>query len=97
MTNQVKVIQLSAEGVTQAFIAKGGIPPEVMVQACQEQFKPSQYEDDAINLDKVKVVQGNYRWIPARDEYGEPCGSRLIPAETASKGSFFGTELVLLR
>lgn len=97
MANQVKVIQLSAEGVTQAFIAKGEIPSDVMLTACQEQFKPSEYEDAAINFDKAKIVQGHYRWIPARDEYGEPCGSRLVPSETAGKGSFFGTELVLLR
>ena len=95
MAEQVNVIQLSAEGVTQAFIAKGEIPPDVMLTACQEQFKPSQYEDAAINLDKAKIVQGHYRWIPARDEYGEFCGSRLISTERAGRGSFFGTELVV--
>ena len=97
MADQVKVIQLSAEGVTQAFIAKGNIPSDVMLLACQEQFMPSQYEDAAIDLDKAKIVKGHYRWIPARDEYGDPCGSRLIPTETVGKGSFFGTELVIFR
>jgi len=95
MGEQIKVIQLSAEGITQAFIAKGDIPSDVMTLACQNQFKPSQYEDAVINLNNAKIIQGFYRWVPATDEYGEPCGSRLIAAEKAGKGSFFATELVL--
>lgn len=95
MTDPIKVIQLSAEGVTQSFIAKGSVAPEVMRKACQEQFIPSEYEDSGINVDNSKVVQGNYRWIPAKSEDGEFCGSRLISTDAAGQGSFFGTELIL--
>lgn len=96
MAESVKVIQLSAEGVTQAFIAKGDIEHHVMVQACKEQFMPSQFENEVLNLDKAEVVQGHFRWVPATDEYGDPCGSRLISARAAGHGAFFGTQLVLL-
>lgn len=93
---KVKVTQLCAEGVTQAFIAKGDISNEVMQKACQEQFVPSQYEDTPIDLSRAKIIKGLYRWVPARDEYGEFCGSQLIKAEKGGKGSFFATELVLI-
>lgn len=83
MAESVKVIQLSAEGVTQGFIAKGDVKPDVMVRSCKEHFMPSQYEDEVLNLDKAKVVQGH-------------CGSRLISARSAGHGAFFGTQLVLL-
>lgn len=96
MAESVNVIQLTAEGVTQGFIAKGDIRHDVMVRSCKEQFKPSQYEDEVLNLDKATVVQGHLRWVPATDEYGDPCGSRLITARSAGHGAFFGTQLVLL-
>ena len=95
MSRQVKVTQLSAEGVTHAFIAKGDVTPDAMKKACQEQFIPSQYEDAAIDLSGAKINKGQYRWVPARDEYGEFCGSRLVPTEKVGKGSFFGTELIV--
>lgn len=96
MAESVKVIQLSAEGITQGFIAKGDVQPDVMVRSCKEHYMPSQYEDEVLNLDKAKVVQGHFRWVPATDEYGDPCGSKLITARSAGHGAFFGTQLVLL-
>jgi len=95
MGRQVKVTQLSSEGVTQAFIAKGDVEPDAMMKACHEQFIPSQYEDTPINLCNSKIHKGQYRWVPARDEHGEYCGSRLIPTKKAGKGSFFGTQLIV--
>tara|TARA_Y100001936_G_scaffold238943_1_gene271331 strand:- start:1587 stop:1769 length:183 start_codon:yes stop_codon:yes gene_type:complete len=59
MSRQVKVTQLSAEGVTQAFIAKGDVTPDAMKKACQEQFIPSQYEDAAIDLSGRSISVGS--------------------------------------
>lgn len=96
MSEEIKVIQLSCEGVTTSFVVKGDLPDEEMIKACKEKFLPSDYEDEEIDLSKVKIQRGYYRWVPWRNEYGEFCGSELIKANSGSRGSFFCTEALVL-
>lgn len=92
METDIKVVHLGAEGMTQGFIAKGNITLELMLDACREQFKPSQYEDNDINIENAKIELGYFRWIPTHDECGEICGSRLVNS-APGPGAFVGTML----
>lgn len=91
----VEVIPLYESGLTLSFMAKGNIDTDVMKRSCLANWSPSQYEDDTLNLDFATILRGVYRWVPMLNEYGEYCGSRLIPAEDGSRGSFYATELIL--
>jgi hypothetical protein len=93
--SKIELIQICAEGTVQSFLAKGDHSEEVMKEAAHEQFVPSQYEDHPIDLSRAKVVQGRYRWVPYNDEFGDPCGSKLIEAKEGGRGSFFATELIV--
>lgn len=91
----IDVIQLSRLGITESFVAKGSISSEEMMQACTEQFRPSKYEQQPIQLENSVITRGTYRWAPMKDENGECCGMMLYPAENGSVGSFYATQLHL--
>lgn len=95
MPSKVVVTQITAEGITLSFLAKGYVAPDDMKKACQAQFVPTQYEDGAIDVERARIAHRRYRWIPARDESGEFCGSQLIVVTDHNPGSFEGTELIL--
>lgn len=94
-SDNVNVRQLCTQGVTESFLAKGVIPLNTMKAACHKAYVPSQYESDSLDLSRAKIVQGIYRWVPERNEFGGYSGSRLISSSSHGRGAFTATKLVL--